>query len=336
MSGLTAAKALQDVGHDVEIVEYQDRIGGRLWSQELPRGGYTELGGGHFRSNMPNVLKYISHYDIGLTVINDGLPRYANEDSRGNLFYGQASDLTTLGQWNLHFNETNVTPTSLMNYYLHLNGLDASRVIEESYPNEKEIAKFDGVTFAELMRKSGASEGLLKILEDHCGGLLNAASLTLVADLAYHMGDQNLYRIKGGNELLPQAMARDIEEFADSDIIHLSQNVINIDHSSELVKVTTIDMKSGEETVYEADEIISTVSFQLYKDNDVTIYPDWSKDKREMFERFDWGNSMKVVCQTESPTWINKGVHGWPMAGTKDRIWERVIESRKRQDMVKW
>ena len=221
MSGLTAAKALQDVGHDVEIVEYQDRIGGRLWSQELPRGGYTELGGGHFRSNMPNVLKYISHYDIGLTVINDGLPMYANEDARGNLFYGQASDLTTLGQWNLHFNETNVTPTSLLNYYLHLNGLDASRVIEESYPNEKEIAKFDGVTFAELMRKSGASEGLLKILEDHCGGLLNAASLTLVADLAYHMGDQNLYRIKGGNELLPQAMARDIEEFAGGDIIHL-------------------------------------------------------------------------------------------------------------------
>ena len=35
---------------------------------------------------------------------------------------------------------------------------------------------------------------------------------------------------------------------------------------------------------------------------------------------------MKVVCQTESPTWLNRGVHGWPMAGTNDRIWERVID----------
>ena len=36
--------------------------------------------------------------------------------------------------------------------------------------------------------------------------------------------------------------------------------------------------------LYEADEMISTVSFELFRENDVTIYPDWSPSKREMFE----------------------------------------------------
>ena len=329
MSGLTAARALLAAGNEVEIIEYQDRIGGRVWSPELSRGGYTELGAGHFRSNMPNVLNYISYYDLDLTVMNDGLPIYANVDKHtGDLFYGRASDLTTLEKWKLHYNETNITPTSLMNYYLHLNGLDTSRVLEESYPSEEEIEKFDGVMFDQLMIQSGASEGLLQILVDHCGGILDASALTMLPDLAYHMGDQNVFRIHGGNHMLPQAMAREIEEIAQKNVIHTSKNVTNIDHSNEdeMVKVTAVDRESGEEVVYEADEVISTVSFQLFKENDVTIYPDWSPSKRKMFENFEWGNSMKVVCQTESPTWLNKNAHGWPMAGTGDRIWERVID----------
>lgn len=33
------------------------------------------------------------------------------------------------------------------------------------------------------------------------------AALFSLPDLAYHFGDQNLFWIRGGNELLPQAMA---------------------------------------------------------------------------------------------------------------------------------
>jgi NADPH-dependent 2,4-dienoyl-CoA reductase/sulfur reductase-like enzyme len=55
MAGLTAALALLCRGHDVTVIEYQNRVGGRLLSLPLQGGQFTESGGGHFRAHMPRV-----------------------------------------------------------------------------------------------------------------------------------------------------------------------------------------------------------------------------------------------------------------------------------------
>ena len=352
VSGLTTALALQMQGHDVRILEYQDRVGGRLWSADLEYGdAVTELGGGHFRSNMPLTLAYVDYYGLNkkLVVMNDGLPRYQTGD-----LVGQASDLTSLAKWKLHQNETNVTPTSLMNYYLSKSGLDTIRVLDADFPNAREQRKFDTKTLKDMFRDAGASPGLVQLLEahggesirscmshesvagthlnskKHSGGIMNAPSLSMLSDLAYHFGDQNLYRIGGGNVQLPERMAA---HFGTENILLGEEGqVVHIDQTSpETVRIHTKDGR-----VHEADEVVSTASFLLFKDNDITISPSWSEGKQRMIDEFEWGNTIKVVCQTMSPTWLSAGVHGWPMAGMsradvddrtpEDRIWERVID----------
>ncbi len=49
VAGLTAALSLKQRGHQVTLIEYQNRIGGRLWSVPLEKGQFTEAGAGIFQ-----------------------------------------------------------------------------------------------------------------------------------------------------------------------------------------------------------------------------------------------------------------------------------------------
>ena len=309
MSGLTAALALKRRGHEVTVIEYQSRVGGRLWSLPLAGGQFTEAGGGHFRSNMPYVLSYVRRFDLPLLTLNDGLPRY--------FFEGKSADGAILSDWPwaLHEQERKVTVSSTLNQYLFQAGFDTDSVLEASWPQEGDVRLYDHLTVGEMLRQVGASEAYLKVLEAH-GGTFTTASPALGAlpDLAYHFGDENLFRIAGGNQRLPEAMARELGE----DRLVLDAPVVAIDHGDAQVSVTVKDGRS-----FRGDHIISTIPFTVL--GEVQVNPGWSAGKARMFKEFEWSNTVKVVVQTQAPSWLAKGVHGWPMAGS-DRPWERVID----------
>lgn len=309
MSGLTAALALLRQGHDVTVLEYQNRIGGRLWSLPLKDGQFTEAGGGHFRSNMPYVLNYIRRFGLPVVSMNDGMPRY-HFDGRT----GTSADLVNW-PWDLHADERGVTVSSTLNRYLFRAGLDADSVLDARWPDPETMAKLDNISLGDLIRQVGASEGFCRILDAH-GGTFTSASQALGAmpDLAYHFGDQNLFRILGGNNRLPMAMA----EAIGLDRIKLGAVVAQIDQSGERVRIATRD---GREFL--ADRVVSTIPFSVM--GDVEVKPGWSAGKLRMFRDMEWDHTVKVIAQTRSPSWLAKGIRGWPMAGG-DRPWERVID----------
>ena len=104
---------------------------------------------------------------------------------------------------------------------------------------------------------------------------MNAPSLSMLSDLAYHFGDQNLYRIGGGNVQLPERMAA---HFGTENILLGEEGqVVHIDQTSpETVRIHTKDGR-----VHEADEVVSTASFQLFKQNGITISPIGRKANKE-------------------------------------------------------
>jgi monoamine oxidase len=309
MAGLTAALALVRQGHNVTVIEYQNRVGGRLMSLPLRGGQYTEAGGGHFRVNMPYVLSYIRHFGLPIHSLNDGLPRY--------FIQGQTGDGANLGAWpwDVAPAERGVTVSSSLNRYLYRAGLDTDTVLDSRWPDPKTFARLDSVTVGDLIRNVGASEAFCRLLEAH-GGTFTTASQALgtIPDLAYHFGDQNLFRIQGGNQRLPEALARAIG----SERIVLNAPVTVIDQSGTRVRVSVQD---GRE--FTADAVVSTIPFNVL--DDIEVRPAWSSGKQRMFQEMEWDKTVKIIVQTRSPAWLKKGLYGWPLAGG-DRPWERVID----------
>jgi len=309
MSGLTAALSLLRRGHDVTIIEAQDRIGGRLLSLPLGDGMFTEAGGGHFRSNMPYVLNYISQFKLPLLALNDGLPRY--------LVDGQTGDAAHLDAWPwpLAPEERNVSVSSTLNRYLERAGFDSDTALDARWPDPDVMARIDNMTLADLIRGAGASEGYCKLLNAHAGPFTTRShALAMIPRVAYHFGDKNLFRIQGGNNRLPMAMAQAIG----LERIVLGSAVAEIDQTGSTIRVATRD---GRE--FQGDAVISTIPFSVI--GDVKVTPGWSAGKTRLFREMEWDKTVKVIVKTRTPSWLAKGVHGWPMAGG-DRPWERAID----------
>ncbi|MBN8929440.1 MAG: FAD-dependent oxidoreductase [Rhodospirillales bacterium] len=202
MAGLTAALALLRRGHRVTILEHQDRVGGRVLSLPLPDGMASEAGAGHFRGNMPWVLAYARHFGLPLIALNDGLPRY--------LVNGRVADAADLAAWPwpLHPQERRVSLSSTLNRYLGIHGLDTLTVLDPRWPDPWTIERLSSLSLSDLLRQAGASEAYVALLGAHAGPYtLASAALRIIPGLAYHFGDQNCYRILGGNERLPRALA---------------------------------------------------------------------------------------------------------------------------------
>ena len=309
MAGLTAALALQRRGHKVTVIERQGRIGGRLLSVPLGEGMFTEAGGGHFRSDMPLVLNYVRRFNLPLLSLNDGLPVYMVDGKTA-----KSADITNW-PWDLTAEERNVTVSANLNRYLFRAGLDTHTVLSSDWPDQDLLDRLDDITLEDLLRPVGASPAFLKLLAANAGLFTPyAQTLSIIPDLAYHFGDQNVFRIQGGNNRLPMAMANSLGR---GNIV-LDAQVTAIDQTGAQIRVGTKDGK--EFTGY---ALVSTIPFSVMDEVEVT--PGWSAGKARMIADMEWDKTVKVIVKTQKPSWLTQNVRGWPMAGG-DRPWERFID----------
>jgi len=308
MSGLSAALALHRRGHDVEVLEFQDRVGGRLISLPLKNGQFTEGGGGHFRTNMPLVTGYIDKFKLPLISMNDGCPRYLVDGQKGD------GSLVAKWPWAMKDDERNVELPSLLAGRLVRAGINLNTVLPASWPDAATLAALDNLTLKELLNSTGSSEAFIKLVDAHASeATVDTGVLALLPDFAYHFADRNLFRITGGNDRLPKAMADILGKR-----VHLNAQAIAISQTAERVQVKTQD---GRE--WTADAVISTIPFPVLRE--MSIQPKLLPRKQKMVDELEWLPVVKVYVQTKTAPWLAQGIRGWPMAAS-DRPWERVID----------
>jgi hypothetical protein len=258
---------------------------------------------------MPYVLNYIRQFDLPLLALNDGLPRY--------LVDSQTGDAAHLGAWpwKLSPDERNVSASSTLNRYLERAGFDTDTALDARWPDPDVMSRIDNITLSDLIRGVGASDGYCKLLNAHAGPFTtDSHALAMIPRVTYHFGDKNLFRIRGGNNRLPVAMSNVIGP----ERIKPGPAAAEIDQNGPNVRVTTQDGRD-----FYGDAVISTIPFSVT--GHVRMMPGWSPGKARLFREMQWDKTVKVIVKTRTPSWLARGVYGWPMAGS-DRRWERVID----------
>ena len=206
LAGLTAAFELQKQGLQVTVVEAQDRVGGRVYTVRdgFEDNQYAEAGGEFIdgRNVHRQMHHYISEFNLSLSNVGGGATTYYINQQR---FHER------------NFEEALGTAVSedIDRYWDEIITL-AEQMPDPSdpttMPNYQEL---DNQSVADFLDQLGLTDDGRTLLEHYVRNAYGDPDLTsllyiIQLEAVYidvPSGQTSLFRIKGGNDLLPQAMA---------------------------------------------------------------------------------------------------------------------------------
>ena len=176
-AGLLAAVRLRDAGHDVEVLEARDRVGGRVWSTELIPGDPRTVieRGAEFVLNGYDLMQQVVT-DCGLTLSPMGMSYYVREPRGG----------------------VQTTSREVAECAELLREVAAAR--EATTPLTEVVAAADNDT-------PDALEALLSRLEVTNGAARTELTAAAIADLTVGFEADPSARVAGGNQLLAVALS---------------------------------------------------------------------------------------------------------------------------------
>lgn len=297
IGGLTCGYELLKRGHHVTLLEAADQAGGhvRTLREGLSDGLYADLGAEHF--TVPGYTYYrklVEELDVGK------LPyprRIGMRELRG-------------GRW-ISIPEDRSVPELLLRGFSRREARflaeDPERDVRDLYfrpyierfeneydPFGSGLAELDFVTVTELLRRDGASEAALQ-----SGGGAGSALQAIWHDAILHLRGvpkfpRDLYRIQGGNQNLPLAMADVL-----GDRIRFGSRVERIEHGETGVSVT-YTQGSKRETV-DGDAAVVSIALPLVAR--IEADPPWAASRRHIFESTSYYTATRLVFQTRTRFW---------------------------------
>jgi monoamine oxidase len=176
LAGLAAADELARAGVEVVVLEARDRVGGRVWSRELPNGAVVEMGAEFILPGEDVILGLVERFRLGLW---DKGMRYGDREPRG-----------------VPVDRAGVTAAAVV----------VARALEE----RPEAAGISAAEFLQgLSIDAAAREAILarcELSSANTADLVSAAALAHVAAV----GDDACPSVAGGNQRIALALAAEL------------------------------------------------------------------------------------------------------------------------------
>lgn len=302
IAGLCCAYELMKMGHEVTVLEASGRHGGHVYTVRdgLSDGLYADGGAEHF--------------------IKPGYERYWEYTKEFNLTvlpYPRRKDMMHVIDKKIYTDEMLADPVVLKNF-----GLNEREIIyidqysfwelptlfmkpylgkfkDEYQPFGIGYDDLDAVPVSEIYKKEGASPGALRILGgNNTSALFKLWQAAILQFRSMPIFNKNCFRLKGGNQELPDAFAKRLGER-----VKLNCPIISIKNTSEHVTVTYLEL--GKEAEIKADYLASCLPIPAFRKIPVT--PSFPPEKQYVIDNLTYDSYSHFIFQASSKFWIEDG-----------------------------
>jgi monoamine oxidase len=310
LAGLTAADELARLGWDVVVLEARDRVGGRVWTlRDFHTGQYAEGGGEFLDSKHSEMQALVRRFGLSLE------PSWVPGEE----------DLVVRAGARLNYRQV-ATPEArreMERYYAAIDELAAD--FDASDPgSQPRAAELDAATAADGLDELGITGNARFLLDsefrDDYGVEPDRLSQLFVVSTyaaAYNQPDSGIeiYRIEGGNDQVPKALA---EELGDS--VRTRSPVSRVERSDSGVVVT---LRGGES--FEGDFCVLAAPLPALRA--IRFLPALPTPLAEAIAQAQYAPISKTLLGYPRRFWRERGLSGYaitdlPAATT----WEATVD----------
>lgn len=299
LSGLTAAYELEQNGHDVTVLEASSRIGGRMYTlyDQFEQGQFAEAGGelldaAHVHKKLHG---YIQQFGLQLDEIG-----YDHVDEGAYYIDGKLMSYDQLKKVmgrkvNREFNRF----------------WDELALLGEQVQNPKRpqksanAAHLDAMSAADWLDSLALNPHARTLADQYITGeydspeALSALFLAQQVKTYANVKDKHveIFRISGGNSLLPKAFAKNIKGS-----IKLNMPVTDIQQTKSGVRV----IANGD--AFKADYAVVTTSLPAMRN--ISFSPALPAKKAQATQELNYGAHTKVMLQYSKRFWLDRNLGG--------------------------
>ena len=304
LAGLAAAYELTQAGHEVTVLEVRTRPGGRVRTlrEAFSDGLHAEAGARIFSDSFPRLIQYAKLLDVPF----DPIPAAAFASLyhlRGQRLTAEAGE-PIAWPYDLSAEEQRLGPFGiLMKHVLPV----LEQVGDPTLPDWRldSVKQYDQTSFNEFLRQQGASNEALELLRRAFffgeGADTTSALQYFVAYLATFFKGQVFYAFRGGNDLLPRALAARLQ-----DRIHYGATVVKISHGPK--GVAAVFQQGGSDHTLEAEHLICAVPFSHLRHMEVS--PSFGSQEEAVIQELEYASVARIYLQVRSRFWEREGVSG--------------------------
>jgi monoamine oxidase len=303
LAGLTCAWELTKRGHDVIVLEAANRTGGhvRTIREGFPDGLYADCGAEHFtKPGYDLCYRYVE--ELGLTL----LP-YPHRDNQLVLSNGRMiSELDAIQE---RLQRANFNPrerkfldqhpgASLTELYLNAYG---NRITDEYQPYGDGLDELDQISLNQLLKREGASDSAVEEIGSESSALHVIWKRRIVQIRGIPEEPTVFYRVKDGNQGLPDAMAKRL-----GSRIQMNSALTAIRRDSHGVSVTV--KRNGKLENLDGDYLVCCMNAVMLRQ--IAVSPAWPEAKQFAIANVPYTVETRPIFQSQSKFWKRDGFSG--------------------------